>query len=391
MEAIIITVGTEILMGELIDTNSSFLANELPSLGISLKKTVSVGDRMSDITEEIDTALRSADVVMLTGGLGPTSDDLTRESIAEFCGEEMSLDPEQLTILEEVFRNRGQTTMPKTNLKQAFVIPSSSVLSNPNGTAPGWFVKKSGKCIIAMPGPPSELQAMWKSQVCPRLRDMTKDVVYISRNIKTFGMSEGAIDEMLGHLFGKDNPFLGIYSKQDGIHLRIIAHANSVKKAQSLIDPLDMEIHKSLNSSVWGYGEDTPAQILVNELKAQKRNLVVTEGFTKGIICSFLSEAPGASEILNGGFIPGLNATEPAAEFFTSHDGNENSPIHIKVSNEATASASQNSLEEISIHVSVGEISDISVVSVRNQSLRVRQRTANQAMLIALKVLRTLD
>ena len=145
MEAIIITVGTASLMGDLIDTNSSFLANELPSLGISLKKTVSVGDRMSDITEEIDTALRSADVVMLTGGLGPTSDDLTRESVAEFCGEEMSLDPEQLTILEEVFRNRGQTTMPKTNLKQAFVIPSASVLSNPNGTAPGLFVKKAGK------------------------------------------------------------------------------------------------------------------------------------------------------------------------------------------------------------------------------------------------------
>ena len=390
MEAVIVTVGTEILMGELIDTNSSFLASQLPGLGISLKKSVSVNDRLHEIVEEIDASLRSVDVVILTGGLGPTSDDLTRESVAEFCNEEMSLDPEQLKILEGIFRNRDQA-MPKTNLKQAFVIPSASVLSNPNGTAPGWFVQKAGKYIIAMPGPPSELQPMWKSQVCPRLQEMSTDIVYISRNIKTFGMSEGIIDEMLKHLFGKDNPFLGIYSKQDGIHLRIIAHANSTQKAQSLIDPLELEIHEKLCSSVWGYDDDTPAQILVNELRAQKRHLVVTEGFTKGIICSSLAEVPKASEIFNGGFIPGPTATKLAKEFFFTPNEVENSPIHIKISDKTTGTLSQSSLEEISINVCVGDFSDLNVVQVRDQSLRVRQRAANQAMLIALNALRNLD
>ena len=119
MEAVIVTVGTEILMGELIDTNSSFLASQLPNLGISLKKSVSVNDRLHEIVEEIDASLRSVDVVILTGGLGPTSDDLTRESVAAFCDEEMSLDPEQLKILEGIFRKRGQA-MPKTNLNSIF-------------------------------------------------------------------------------------------------------------------------------------------------------------------------------------------------------------------------------------------------------------------------------
>ncbi|HJO59357.1 MAG TPA: molybdopterin-binding protein, partial [SAR202 cluster bacterium] len=215
MDAEIIAVGTELLMGELVDSNSAFLASELPKLGMSLKIAVKIGDDINDLLKGIESALIRSDVVITTGGLGPTSDDLTRESIAKFFEEEMEVDPTLLNDLEDNFALRG-IKMPNPNNKQATLIPSSIPLPNPNGTAPGWFVNKDGKIVIAMPGPPMELIPMWKNHVVEKLAALSGGISIATKNIKTFGRSEGELDEILSHLFGQENPYLGIYSKQDG-------------------------------------------------------------------------------------------------------------------------------------------------------------------------------
>lgn len=378
VDAVIITIGTEILMGELIDTNSAYLGDQLPRIGIRLKKLVSVGDNLREIQETLESELVAADIVLTTGGMGPTSDDITREAIAEFCGENLSIDIDQLSILKKTFKARNQS-MPDTNLKQASLIPSAFAIPNPNGTAPGWFVENQGKIIVALPGPPVELQHMWRHSVSSRLENLSSDAVYISRNIKTFGISEGELDQIFTHLFGKENPFLGIYSKQDGIHLRIIAKANTREMARNLIEPLEAEICDKLGSSVWGFDDDTPAQLLIDELVKQGKSISIREGFTKGLICSNLSEATGHNHVAIAGVITSP-ATFPEKSFFSSESEDL---VTLNVSDAAQSEEK----DEIIIEASCGNKTDMTSLSYRNTSLRMRQRTANQAILGALRLL----
>ena len=381
MDAVIITIGTEILMGELIDTNSAYLGDQLPRIGIRLKKLVSVGDNLREIRETLESELIAADIVLTTGGMGPTSDDLTREAIAEFCREKLSIDVDQSSILKKTFKARSQF-MPDTNLKQASLIPSASAIPNPNGTAPGWFVENRGKIIIALPGPPVELQHMWRHDISIRLEEMSSDAVYISRNIKTFGISEGELDQIFTHLFGKENPFLGIYSKQDGIHLRIIAKASSGEIARNLIEPLETEICSRLGSSVWGFDDDTPAQLLIDELLKQGKSISVKEGFTKGLICSNLSEATGNNHVSIKGVI-----TSPTTLTGVSFPTSQSKDV---VTLNVSDTAQSQEKEEITIEATCGSKTNLTSLSHRNTSLRMRQRTANQAILGALRLLNDL-
>ena len=165
-----------------------------------------------------------SDIIFTTGGLGPTKDDLTREAIAGSLGQEMVVQDDLLQHLKGYFRNRGWE-MPATNIKQATLIPSASSIPNRRGTAPGWWVEQDGKIIVSMPGPPSELHDIWDEEVVPRLRRKVRGEVILTRTIKTTGLSEGGLDEMVSQYLGGENPYLGIYAKSDGIHLRIIARA----------------------------------------------------------------------------------------------------------------------------------------------------------------------
>lgn len=303
MDAEIIAVGTELLMGELVDSNSAFLASELPKLGMSLKIAVKIGDDINDLLKGIESALIRSDVVITTGGLGPTSDDLTRESIAKFFEEEMEVDPTLLNDLEENFALRG-IEMPKTNIKQATLIPSSIPLPNPNGTAPGWFVNKDGKIVIAMPGPPMELIPMWKNHVVDKLTAFSDGISIATKNIKTFGRSEGELDEILSHLFGQKNPYLGIYSKQDGIHLRAIAKSDTYSEATSLISQIEHQIIEKVGVDfIWGQDDDTPAVVATNLLRLKNLRLCITESYTGGAICGLISECELFDEVFCQGLI----------------------------------------------------------------------------------------
>ena len=181
--------------------------------------------------------------------------------------------------------------MPKTNIKQATLIPSATSLPNPNGTAPGWFVSKDSKIVIAMPGPPIELIAMWKNHVAPKLDSLSDGIAISTKNLKTFGRSEGELDELLSDLFKQENPYLGIYSKQDGIHLRAIAKSSTITKADSLINKIQGQIRDKVGDGfIWGTDDDIPSEVATNLLHSKALRLCVTESYTGGVVCSLLSE-----------------------------------------------------------------------------------------------------
>ena len=184
MRAEIISIGTEILMGEILDTNARYMARRLPAMGIDLFYMHQIGDNLDRLAELIDAARRRSDVVLCTGGLGPTEDDVTRDAIARAIGEEQSVDPELERTLRGFFESRGGR-MPEQNVKQAALVPSAASLPNPRGTAPGWWVEKDGAIIVAMPGPPAEMTGMWERDVAPRLAGRSPNEVLISRTIKS--------------------------------------------------------------------------------------------------------------------------------------------------------------------------------------------------------------
>ncbi len=305
MHAEILSIGTELLMGELVDTNSSFLASELAKLGIEVRWVTKVGDDPERLSEAIERAFKRSDVTLTSGGLGPTSDDLTRETIARVCGEEMTVQDDLLEHLKGLFANRG-FPMPETNVKQATLIPSARVIDNPMGTAPGWWVERDGSVIVAMPGPPREIQRMWANEIAPRLRERNAGIAIVTRNLKTFGISEGGLDEILSSLFKSENPLLGIYSKQDGIHLRAIATAATDEEASALIVPMEAEIRGIIgDDAIWGEDDETPESKAVALLRDQGLTLGVVEAFTGGLVCNNLTEVTGSEDVLKGGSVAG--------------------------------------------------------------------------------------
>ena len=310
MNAEIISIGTELLMGETVDTNSSYIGEQLARIGIDLTWATKVGDHPERLQEAIRRAWGRSDVTITTGGLGPTSDDLTRESIAAVMGEEMEVQDDLLSHLRSQFESRGMT-MPETNVKQATLIPSAKVIPNPMGTAPGWWVERSGRVIAALPGPPREITGMWESVVGPGLRDLNPGVFIVTRTLKTFGITEGGLDEMLSPLFESENPSLGIYSKQDGIHLRAIARAESEERARLLIEPLEAEIRRVAGHAIWGEDDDTAVTASLNALAARRLTLAVAEGFTGGLLSSTLLESPLSSDTVAGGVVLASNGSGP--------------------------------------------------------------------------------
>jgi nicotinamide-nucleotide amidase len=295
-------IGTELLMGELTDTNSSWIAGRLPALGIELQWVSIIGDDLPKLTEAFKRGMERSDIIFTTGGLGPTQDDLTREAIAAAFNEIPTIQQEVVEDLERYFAARGGP-MPQHNIKQANLIPSARFIPNRNGTAPGWWTERDGKIIICMPGPPNENQSMWEEQVRPQLAELIEDEVTITRNIKTMGMSEGAVDEVISEFFGVENPYLGIYSKADGIHLRVIARARDSQTAQGLIVPVEQAIHDRLGEYIWGYDDDTPSQSAGRSLIEKGLSVAVIEMCTGGALTNSITDVPESISYFKGGTV----------------------------------------------------------------------------------------
>ena len=302
MNAEIVCVGTELLMGELTDTNAAWIAGRLPALGIKLNWATIIGDDLGQLAEGLRNGMARSDVIFTTGGLGPTQDDLTREAVAAAFGETPTVQEEVVEQLRAYFQARG-TSMPSHNVKQAQLIPSAQFIPNRNGTAPGWWAERDGKIIISMPGPPVEMHAIFEEQVEPRLRKLVTTEVTITRNVKTMGLGEGAVDEIMSEYFGHENPYLGIYSKADGIHLRVIARAPGAASARAMIAPVEAAIEERLGEYIWGYDDDTPEQAVGRSLQARGQTLAVMEFCTGGFLTNAITEAPDSHKHFRGGIV----------------------------------------------------------------------------------------
>jgi competence/damage-inducible protein CinA-like protein len=302
MKAEIISIGTEILLGEILDTNTQYIASRLPALGIDLYYTSVVGDNLGRVVEVIGRARERSDLVIATGGLGPTEDDLTREAIAQVLGEEPAVDPELERRLRELFATRG-FPMPERNVKQATLIPSARALPNGRGTAPGWWVERDGRVIVAMPGPPTEMQLMWEAQVAPELERRRPGAVLVARTLKTVGIGEATVDEMVSPLLKSSNPSIGVYSRADGIHLRIAAKAASAEEARRLIEPVEAEARRILGGAVWGADDDTLAGAVGAMLRERGLTLATMESCTGGLLASTITDIPGSSDYYKGGLV----------------------------------------------------------------------------------------
>ena len=297
----IITIGRELLMGEIVDTNTSYIALKLAEAGFTVTWASQVGDELDHLVHAFERAFRRSHVAVTAGGLGPTSDDLTREAMARVMGEEMRVEPALLEWLKDVFSRRG-LEMPDTNIKQATLIPSAETIPNPLGTAPGWWVQREDRHAVLLPGPPREISRMWADHVGPRLAGLSGSAI-ATTTLKTAGITEGGIDEMVAPLLGGENPYLGIYSKPDGIHLRLIARAASREAAQALIAPVEERLRGILGNAVWGTDDDTPASRVGALLAADGSTLGVIDGATGGAIAAALAAAPTHERFYRGSLV----------------------------------------------------------------------------------------
>lgn len=302
MKAEIIAIGTEILLGEIIDTNSAYIAQRLPELGIDLYYKSVVGDNMGRIVETFERAWNRSDYVFCTGGLGPTEDDMTREGIAQVLGETPKVDPGLEARLRQWFEGRGYS-MPESNIKQAWLIPSARAIDNPRGTAPGWWVEKDGKSIICMPGVPPEMERMWQKEIQPELERRSDGEVLVTRTIKTVGIGEGTVDEMAKPLYGTRGIGIGTYARADGVHLRIGAKARTREEAWELIRPVEEEMDRIFGTAIWGKDDATMEGYIADQMHERRSTLAVMESCTGGLLASTLTDVPGASEYFLAGFV----------------------------------------------------------------------------------------
>ncbi len=310
MKAEIISIGTELLLGEIVDTNTPYLANQLAVLGIDLYFTSAVGDNPARLQGVLKKAWDRSDIIFTTGGLGPTQDDLTRDAVAALLGEEMTVEPHLKQGLVDFFARRG-IEMPQSNIRQAMLIPSATALVNPQGTAPGWWVEKDGEIIVTMPGPPGEMQYMWENQVLPRLQQRTGAVI-MTRMIKTFGTSEAKVDEMLADLTPSPNPTLATYAKLDGIYIRIAAKAEKEETAREMIARREADVRAILGDIIWGVDDDTQEAVAGRVLVEKGLSLAVAESFSGGFLTHTLATAADSERYFKGGLIATTNEVKVA-------------------------------------------------------------------------------
>jgi nicotinamide-nucleotide amidase len=321
MNAEIVSIGTEILLGDILDTNANYIATRLPALGINLYRMSQVGDNEERLAVVLRDAWSRAELVLCTGGLGPTEDDVTRSAIAKVLGEDVYVDAGLEANLRAGFARRGNTAMPERNVKQAWLTASTQAVPNPHGTAPGWWSEQDGRIIVAMPGPPAEMSRMWDAEVEPRLRERSTGSVIVSRTVKTVGIGEGQLDEMVSPLLKSTNPSIGVYAKADGVHLRITAQAGRADEARQMIAPVEEGVRSILGTAVWGVDDDTLESAVISMLETRGLTLATMESCTGGLLASVLTDAPGASGAFKGGLVTYM--TEAKERFGVSEDGIE--------------------------------------------------------------------
>lgn len=305
MKGEIISVGTELLLGQIVNTNASFISQRLAELGIDVYYTTTVGDNAARLREVFAQGWQRSDLIILTGGLGPTMDDLTRETVAEYLGLELVLDHGVLSTLQNYFASRGRT-MTDNNKRQAYFPAGAQILPNPNGTAAGVFLVLEGKVVVMLPGPPFEMVPMFEREVVPRLekrlsgqRELIK-----SRVLKLYGVGEAQLETMLQELLERQsNPTLATLAKENELHLRLTAKANLPQEAESLLAEMEGKIRSLVGRYVFAVDNETMEEAVGILLKERAKSISVAESCTGGLIGHRLTEVPGSSAYFRYGVV----------------------------------------------------------------------------------------
>lgn len=301
MRAEIISCGTELLLGHITDTNATYLAQSLASLGIDLYFISQVGDNQGRIVETLRRAWERSDLIIMTGGLGPTEDDLARESISALLGETMQVDAVLETELRGIFAARN-VIMPERNIKQATLIPSARALPNPLGTAPGWWVEKDRHIIVAMPGVPREMYRMWEQEVIPRLSPYTGGLIF-TRLLRVWGLGESAVEERLFPVIHSNNPTVATYAKSDAIDVRITAKAETRDLAEQQVAEMEARVREILRHHIFGIDKDTLQSVIGKYLTERRQTLAAMESLTGGLLSSTITDVPVSSNYFVGGLV----------------------------------------------------------------------------------------
>jgi nicotinamide-nucleotide amidase len=308
MRCSVVAIGTELLLGQIVDTNSSWLGEQLAAAGIDSLFQVKVGDNLGRIVATLKSTLNDADAVIICGGLGPTHDDITREAIAEIMGVELELNDEVALVIEEMFTARGRK-MPQNNLRQAMVPRGAKIIEQRRGTAPGLICPVGDKVMYAVPGVPFELFEMFERAILPDLLMRSGEASVIkSRVLRTWGESESGLNERLVEVIDElekvGNPTLAfLASGWEGIKVRLTAKAHTAQEAIALIDVWDAKVRAKVGDLVFGVDQQTMESVLFDILREKKLTLGVAESVTGGLVAGRLTAVVGASDVFRGGIV----------------------------------------------------------------------------------------
>ncbi|PFA67815.1 competence/damage-inducible protein A [Bacillus sp. AFS015802] len=304
MNAEIIAVGSELLLGQIVNSNAQFISGQLADMGVDVYYHTSVGDNPARLLDAIDVAKKRADLLIFTGGLGPTKDDLTKETIANALGTTLSMDQDALVSIKSYFQQVNREMTPN-NEKQALILTGAQVLKNEHGMAPGMLLKKDGKAYMLLPGPPSEMRPMFEKHGKQAVLNLMKkkEVIY-SRVLRFFGIGEAQLETELEELIDKQtNPTIAPLAGDGEVTLRLTAKHESREVAMSLLDSVEEEILSTVGEYFYGYNQDSLVEVGFNLVKEKGLTLSCAESLTGGLFQAQLTSIPGASAILSGGVV----------------------------------------------------------------------------------------
>ena len=346
MNCEIICVGTELLLGNILNTDAKFLSERLSALGINVFYQTVVGDNPERLQKAIDIAFSRCDMILFSGGLGPTEDDLTKETVARTMGCELKLHQESLDHIKTYFQKLCRN-MTKNNEKQAMLPEGCIVFPNLNGTAPGCAIEKDGKIAILLPGPPSELTLMFNTFVFPYLQEKTNETI-VSKTLRVFGIGESAVEtEILDIIRSGQNPTVAPYAKTCEVHLRITAKTDCEQSGQKMIAETECKIRERIGEYIYGYDEDTLESVVVGLLKEKGLTLSTAESCTGGMIAEKITSVPGSSDVFGFGFVTYANQAKETLL------GVDTLKEHGAVSEETAISMAEGALQKSGSDISV--------------------------------------
>ncbi|WP_066648124.1 competence/damage-inducible protein A [Christensenella timonensis] len=311
MKAEILCVGTELLLGDIVNTNAAYIAKELANIGIDVYYQSVVGDNNDRLKSSLNLAFSRADIVILTGGLGPTYDDLTKETVAEYFHKEMQMDEDSLKGIECFFKKLDRP-MTENNKKQAMMPAGATIFPNAHGTAPGLAVSENGKTAILLPGPPSEMKPMFGESVIPYLMGFSNKVL-VSHNLRLFGIGESQVEDTLyGLMKNSTNPTIAPYAKTGEVTLRVTASGDTYEECETLIVPVIKQIKDALGQYIYGIDVANLQTAVVQALKEKNLTVATAESCTGGLVSQRITQVPGASEVFGCGVCSYSNAIKQA-------------------------------------------------------------------------------